>query len=400
MGRPRSGFRLFDGFTEAGHSGAMAITIARGVRSRMREQPESFILQVRGAKDPEAATAGLASAAKALFEEMLAKFAAPPMPSPEGPWILVDAADQPRRVLDAILDLVVAHLESAGVGEATLSSPRNDFGPFNKAVQAAPTPRVVSLRLYPEPPRVEHYQRSKATLPQAWLEEALAFVSDGLGDSDRLTGIIELMESPLTLGDVAAFWDHCRRAETMGAGVFTGDPGTTLRGANPYFFGWQVNLSMGMGGPTVSDEELADQAEAFVELARRLAPEVSQAFVSLDSNYGFGLSTDWMRETRVSYRHIEMMSDELIFDAFAYQVLGPGHLARLGGLPAGARPLEGGRFELRLGQWHDWLPDSPNTRVAWRDEGRRLLAPCLLNKLEANRRFLERRIDNSAEVPF
>ncbi|HVE46781.1 MAG TPA: hypothetical protein VNA57_08555 [Acidimicrobiales bacterium] len=71
----------------------------------------------------------------------------------------------------------MAHLEAAGVGEATLSSLRNE-----KAVQAAPTPRVVvSLRLYPEPPRIEHYHCSKATLPQAWLEEAPGLRRRGSG---------------------------------------------------------------------------------------------------------------------------------------------------------------------------------------------------------------------------
>lgn len=85
-----------------------------------------------------------------------------------------------------------------------------------------------------------------------------------------------------------------------------------------------------------------------------------------------------------------------MIDAFPYQILGPGHLERLGSLPPGARALPAGRFELSIGASSDWLVDPDahrrfeyasmifgdvashrnNPRVQQR--ARDLLAPCLI----------------------
>jgi hypothetical protein len=70
--------------------------------------------------------------------------------------------------------------------------------------------------------------------------------------------------------------------------------------------------------------------------------------------------------------------DELVFDAYPFQVLGPGHARHLGGLPRGAAPLPADRFELDIGRLEDWLPGSAELE-ALRACGRAALAPCLLS---------------------
>ena len=73
--------------------------------------------------------------------------------------------------------------------------------------------------------------------------------------------------------------------------------------------------------------------------------------------------------------------------------LGLGHVARLGALPADARELPGGKFELAIGEIDEWL-FGPSVNVAEhpfdlaphrrnpgiQSNARRVLAPCLLKE--------------------
>jgi hypothetical protein len=77
-----------------------------------------------------------------------------------------------------------------------------------------------------------------------------------------------------------------------------------------------------------------------------------------------------------SWYSVNDVCDAVCVEAFPYQVLSPGHLARLGGTPAGARPLAAGRVELALGDPYAWLPGSP-LRAGAVASAREVLAPCL-----------------------
>jgi len=77
-----------------------------------------------------------------------------------------------------------------------------------------------------------------------------------------------------------------------------------------------------------------------------------------------------------SWYSVNDVCDAVCVEAFPYQVLSPGHLARLGATPAGARPLAAGRVELALGDPYAWLPGSP-LREGAVASAREVLAPCL-----------------------
>jgi hypothetical protein len=88
------------------------------------------------------------------------------------------------------------------------------------------------------------------------------------------------------------------------------------------------------------------------------------------------------------------LCDEIVLDAFPYQVLGPGHMARLGDPPAGARALSEGRVELTVGDPASWLIDPSAETYGQHDlsslrrdpqvqhQARRLLGPCLVRQNE------------------
>jgi hypothetical protein len=86
-----------------------------------------------------------------------------------------------------------------------------------------------------------------------------------------------------------------------------------------------------------------------------------------------------MKGSGRSWTKLTDLCDELCFEAFPYQILSPGHLARFERQPAGARPLAGGRIELSLGDPNEWLPESPLREEAVAS-ARELLAPCLCNE--------------------
>jgi hypothetical protein len=85
-----------------------------------------------------------------------------------------------------------------------------------------------------------------------------------------------------------------------------------------------------------------------------------------------------------------LVADELVLDAFWYQVLGPGHLRRLGRRPPGAAPLPSGRVELTLGEARTWLAADDATR-ALQAAGRVTLASCLYDD-ELTRALVRQRL--------
>ncbi len=206
---------------------------------------------------------------------------------------------------------------------------------------------------------------------------------------------------PLALGGVRDLYEACRTARPVSAVTVAGDLRARLRGASAKFYAHVPSLVLAAGGPDAGDDELVAAMAALVEVARSLARGVGYAYVSVDATVGpsgrASAVTAWGDEGGEHPESIELLCDEFVFDAFPYQVLGAGHLRRLGGLPPGARPLDNGRVELAVGEPRRWLlDDSGYHSLAWRritshrrdpslqEVGRQLLAPCLPRKGEAS----------------
>lgn len=84
------------------------------------------------------------------------------------------------------------------------------------------------------------------------------------------------------------------------------------------------------------------------------------------------------------------LPDISVPDAMWWQMIGPGHIDRLGGRPVGAVQLGDGRqLELTFGGPEQWIP-GPGFDPSVRENARRVLAPLLLDDAEADRIILER----------
>lgn len=350
----------------------MTIKIARGVLGRIRREPERIVIQVRGA-EPEQGAAALERAAQEIAnldagwesvpgltpaDRVTPADVSPVMPTAEGPFITVDGTDVPYELLRTIPDIVARHLTEAGVAEATVASPAAG-GPITEFLYGnrGPRPSVI-LRLYPPPPQ---RWREFSRIPDRWLEEACSWVTAGSGPDGPVRAAVVSTGFTLAPADALPFLVQARRAHTPMVRLMTGEPGASVRMAGGYFLGFEPNLALAGGGPAATDAELVATAHALREVGRRLAPEIGYAFVDLEPVFRVGIApgTEWRLLGGEATESLEELCDEFVFDGFWWQVLGPGHLARLGRVPPESRPLPGGRMELSVGEPDDWLLDVP-----------------------------------------
>ena len=111
--------------------------------------------------------------------------------------------------------------------------------------------------------------------------------------------------------------------------------------------------------------------DEFKELGRRASAGLAYACLDFGSwNFPRQSSWSWFSQGGEHAEILEPLYDEFVPDGYHWQILGPGHVRRLGRVPAGAANLPDDRIELTLGEPVDWLNE---TRAA----GRGLLAPCL-----------------------
>jgi hypothetical protein len=160
--------------------------------------------------------------------------------------------------------------------------------------------------------------------------------------------------------------------------VLSGEPGVGMAALQGYF-GWG-QLALSMAGAAMRDEQLLAAAGAMKEVARRLAPELAHAYLRLEPALGHQLAKFPFSFDDIglgSLQGVAHLLDELLFDVSPWQILGPGHIRRLGGVPEGAVELPGDRYELTVGGLNDWLPGTV-TRQATRTWGGALLAPILV----------------------
>lgn len=367
----------------------MVIKVARGVAEEILGFPDQIKLQVQRADDPAAAAEALVNAAEEIEQlgsDFLSDDGEPLTPNSVGGVVVVpsgsfltgiNAPMVPESELARIPDIVARHLAAEGVKNAVIALPP-DTGPLDDIEN---TPRAVILRLFVAPLT----SPDPAPTPAWLLELASTWLLEH--SSDELINVrASVVQFPLLRHDVAAYVDTFPR---FGSPVLTG--GSLASRA------WGVHLdaasvAFAFGGPEATDAELVAMVGSFAELTRQVAPRLVQGFIDISRRFApFSTTlhgTTWSIQGGASPELVVYVDDELCFDAFAYQVLGPGHVARLvaaapeGRLPAPFRPLPAGRVELSVGEPADWLPASPQ-RDRVLAEARRLLAPCLPGLEEA-----------------
>lgn len=396
----------------------MSVTVAENILERMFDDYGRQALQVT-----HHAPAG---AAQAAMEEV-ARQAADLHPSavkywlttPVGEFLWLDS-DTSKPTARAVIELVRATLERQGIDDAVIGCPLAG-GVLSGYWGLRRFPGAVCARLYPPPTSDES---PPPDLPAAWFQEAYRWLRGELTDEDHVWAYVFLHEFPLPLKDVPPTLERTQHSH---ANFVRGIPapmerpsrrtprgwsgeqiiafaeeviGDQVRGVGVYggTVGRVPDLKLAGGGPGASDDEVLAVFDHLRDIVRRAAPDLAYGFVSIEPRFDAFFNhfppTEWSGlGGRPVGEFLEPVCDRIVFDAFPYQVLGPGHAERLGGMPNGAVPLGDGRFELSIGEPADWLlaPPTPEDEASpWMDlaerrrrpdmpsYGRRLLSDCLL----------------------
>lgn len=105
--------------------------------------------------------------------------------------------------------------------------------------------------------------------------------------------------------------------------------------------------------------------------------------MSFDINFDYALEVRERRAGEIEFTSFTRVCDEIVLDGYWHQLLGPGHLARLGGPPEGSVPIGNGWASLTVGEPEVWAGGGAQ-RDHLRAQARALLAPCLLGGEHSN----------------
>ena len=389
------------------------ITIHRSVLHEIRQSPTGFTIQVQDAADPTATAAALERATTDI-RNLDAGWESAPNLAPErknnpayvsdvivvpsGPLIYVDGGHVPHEVLVRVPFLVESRLIEAGIEHATLTSP-DDRDPLTPRTRG---PFVASLAVYP--PLPWSYSGQPPEYPRSWFDLIRSWV--GRPQPDEPVWVVMGLPFQHPIGEIARLREMWRPQACPELKIGTGNETSTWR---------EVRLDSGTApcmrfttsGPGLSSPELARaEFEELREIARSAAPECVYAIGGVGPQR---CPEEPRRRRSRRFGRRGSLCDVIVWTVAPYQILGPGHIERLGEPPAGAVQLENGRWELELGPLYDWVldPGSPDEgrrdpRVArWREHYRRgqeVLRPCLVNDRVAERLYRERLIAQEARA--
>lgn len=299
-------------------------------------------------------------------------------PLPDGPIVRLD--DLPtdpltrRRVADIVDDL----LADAGFERGAAV-----FCEVDGLADLDECPRAVVLRLFPSP------HGGAGRLPASWIDLAAEWA---FGDQDPETMVrlrVLGVEAEVMAKEAAGILHGCARARAW-CDVVTGDATSRVRTAS-ISFGIAPHVAVAAGGPRCDDAGLLARFELLAEVARDHAAAASRgrrderlAYACLDfedtfGDLGIGLTNaPWADERGASPNRVAgRLADHRVPEVFPFQVLGPRHVEALADADRSLHPITDDRWELRLGDPHDWLP-STAVRDELRREGWQLLSPLLV----------------------
>ncbi|MGK2950222.1 MAG: hypothetical protein ACSLFP_16745 [Acidimicrobiales bacterium] len=365
----------------------MAIRVAPGAANLLCDYADGFVVQITDASDVDAACAALAASrleiialAPAGHDDLDSVVVSNPVVGPEGPLLRVAHLDVSDDVLEEIPPLVVRHLQAAGVTDATVTVPE----PGGRLDRLDACPNAVVLRLFPAP------AGEGSTLPPSWIDIASEWGLGDLSPGDHVPMRLLAVEFDVKVADAPAVL-HQANAAGAWCDVVNGDLDDRLRSAS-ITFGRAPHIALATGGPGCDSQALLARFELLGEVARELAPEVAYACIDLETTFegvGLGLAnTGWRAQGGASPNLVAgRLCDIAVPDVFPLQILGPGHLERLGGptddgSPPVGEALAHGRFEVLVGDPADWLPIY-DARDDVQEEGWELLQALLLTDEQA-----------------
>lgn len=372
----------------------MGVRVRGDAAARIAASPARFALEVQGADD-----VGLALAAARLFRVDVVGLSgrgsrpdddggraatavgradvSQVVPGPAGPLLLVQHLDAPAADLAQVPELLARRLEEAGVGAATVVVP--DLGGALDVLDT--TPGCAILRLFPAP------DGPHTTIPADWLDVAMEWVVGDLRGSEPVAARILSVEHEVAAHEAAAVLHECGVARAW-CDLVNGDPADRIRTVS-LTYGRLPHLALAAGGPGIDGPGLLARFALLQDVARELAADVAYACCDIEATFeglAVGLPVDGWRARGggAPNRVAAVACDVAVPDAFPWQILGPGHLARIEAAGEEPPPLEhlgDGRVEVTLGDPADWLPrslarvDAQEDAIAW-------LAPLLLDEDE------------------
>lgn len=380
----------------------MAIRVAPGAANLLCDYADGFVVQITDASDVDAACAALAAARLEIValappsqDELDAVVVSNPVVGPEGPLLRVARLDVSDDVLEEVPGLIVRHLEAAGVTDGTVTVPE----PGGHLDRLDACPNAVVLRLFPTP------AGEGGALPPSWIDIASEWGLGDLAPGDFVPMRLLAVEFDVKVADAPAVL-HQANAAGAWCDVVNGDLDDRLRSAS-ITFGRAPHIALAAGGPGCDSQALLARFELLSEVARELAPQVAYACIDMETTFegvGLGLAnTGWRDQGGASPNLVAgRLCDVAVPDVFPLQILGPGHLERLGGPSDDGGPpigeaLEQGRFEVLVGDPADWLPIY-DARDDVQEEGWELLAALLLTDDQAAE-LIDARPVGSATAP-
>jgi hypothetical protein len=288
--------------------------------------------------------------------------------APGGPMLLVQHLEAADEDLVRIPRLLEARLTEAGVGNAVIEVPT--LGGELDGLDT--TPGAVVLRLFPPP------EGSATAIPADWLDVAVEWVVGDLALDEPVATRILSVEHQLPARDAAAMLHECGLARAW-CDLVNGDLDDRIRTAS-VTYGRMPHLALAAGGPGVDGPGLLARFALLQDVARELAADLAYAALDFEPTFeglAVGLPVDgWRARGGASPNRVAAsIVDEVVPDAYPWQVLGPGHLDRLA---ASEEPVDlpfehlgDGRVELSLGDPVEWLPrssrriDAQEDAIAW-----------------------------------
>lgn len=345
----------------------MPVRVKRGTWSAIDRCRGGFVVQVQGGTEADRIAIGLSDAVQRIgllhdpevVSDSNAHDGGPamvtePLETPIGPFIAIEAADWPTRLLRRIVEVVVESLDDAGVDHAVVAVP-TEAGPWRTR---GITERAATLHLYVQP---THRLAEYPEFPQPWLESAWSWLEPIASSTGTVWLKINhaILEVPWQRVDSVV--ERYLDAALVSCSVVAFSEDESLCRPARCDFGMAASLKLAGGGPGTDDRALVEEAHRLIEIGRSLAPDVAYAPLTLSAGF-FDIYTgnETTQDVPKAQHHpvnVWRVCDVAVGDAFPYQILGPGHHDRLGRWPPGAVEIPGGRAELFVGELTDWLPE-------------------------------------------
>lgn len=288
--------------------------------------------------------------------------------------ITVDAGSTPAARVERFIHAIVRTLDQNTDLDVEVAVPGDDHNAPFPEEHPGPRARLVAYSR-PEPPRFDP--------PDVLPPERVGPLADWLLRGDRSdVRSVHPIHLPLGRDGVSTQLERLRTQRRAGL-VTSSTTGADHRWAELAYRG-KVIAQVGAGEVTAN---LTTAALELPQLARALRVPYAYITPLAGPHAGFRVAHDL--DIRSNEQDVPHLADEIIWDAFWYQIISAAHAERLVVVPPDAVELDDGSVELYFGELWEWLKASP-TRDRLQRQARRTLHPLILSKEQSAYRLRER----------